>query len=137
MRDMIQRYGSCAMLAWEEGKIVGQLRFYPRHVMGLLEQAGAYGPIPWKSKAPEKTLHIQCVMTSMPYTNDVEGRAGGARRGVGQQLVHALVGWAKERGWSSLETQAHPDLDYLYGRERFSGKRFWRKAGVQPAASWR
>lgn len=31
-REMIRRYGSCAMLAWEEGKVVGQLRFYPMKV---------------------------------------------------------------------------------------------------------
>ena len=29
MREMIQRIGTCAILAWEGGMIVGQLRFYP------------------------------------------------------------------------------------------------------------
>ena len=56
MREMIQRYGSCAMLAWREGKIVGQLRFYPRHIMSLLEKAGVYAPIPWTSKQPVRLL---------------------------------------------------------------------------------
>ena len=137
MREMIHRYDSCAMLAWEEGKIVGQLRFYPRHIMNLLEKAGVHGPIPWQSEEPEKTLHIHCVMTSMPYTNDIEGRARGARRGTGQQLVHALVVWAKERKWIRIEAEAHPDLDFLYGHWNSSGRRFWLKAGFKPASSWR
>ena len=32
MREMIQRYGTCAMLAWEREEVVGQLRFFPLEV---------------------------------------------------------------------------------------------------------
>lgn len=137
MREMIRRYGTCAMLAWEEETVVGQLRFYPCHITALLEQAGVYPPMPWETEEPERTLRVHCVMTTRPFTSDTEGRAQGARRGVGQQLAQALIEWARGKGWALVEAQAHPDLDFLYGHESCSGRRFWLKAGFRARSTWR
>ncbi|HDY64643.1 MAG TPA: hypothetical protein ENH84_00215 [Phycisphaerae bacterium] len=41
MREMIRRYGSCAILAWEDGLVVGFLRFYPLAIAQLLGRADA------------------------------------------------------------------------------------------------
>jgi len=72
MREMIQRYGTCAILAWQDGLVVGQLRFYPLSIAHLLaradakkQPASARSLKRWEPDA--KALRVQCVMTCQPY----------------------------------------------------------------------
>lgn len=71
MREMIRRYGTCAILAWEEQKVVGHLRFLPMKVARMV-----WDPDPspildctmaCKPEEDEGTLWVQCVMTCQPY----------------------------------------------------------------------
>ena len=147
MREMILRYGTCAMLAWQEGQIIGHLRFYPLPIAQLLVRADSQrqklvaetGAMRF---APDPgTLWVQCVMTTVPYTGPEAAAMGGrdfpsmeeagARRGRGQSLVRGLIGWARKRGWRRIVKQAHPDLDYMYGIYGGGGKAFWEKAGFK------
>ena len=143
MREMILRHGSCAMLAWEDGKIVGHLRFYPLTVAQLLVHASpenqglliedgatAFEPDP-------ETLWVQCGMTCKPYEKPEEAKKAGARKGVGLKLARALIAWAKEHGWKRIVKQAHSDLDCFYGTCGGGGKAFWEKAGFEVVGTLR
>lgn len=146
MREMIQRYGTCAMLAWEERKVVGLLRFYPLTVAHLLAQASpdrlqlvAAGAS--KFEPDPDTLWVQCVMTCRPYVSSTEGTLGdrhspsmadaGARKGTGLKLVQGLIAWARERGWKRIVTTTNADLDCFYGIIGKAGRAFWEQAGFQ------
>ncbi len=73
MREMIQRYGSCAMLAWEGGKVVGHLRFYPLEITHLLEKVSPppeeYSFFCSSRNFPVErgVLWVQCIETTRPY----------------------------------------------------------------------
>lgn len=151
---MIQRYGTCALLAWEGRKVVGFVRFYPMTVARLPAQRWKEGEGPEPNIDPrlacepeedEGTLWVHCVMTSRPYTGakkDVPPTSGGdriyrtaeeagGRRGVGLKLAKALIPWAREHGWKRIIKVAHPDLDWFYGIWGGGGKEFWEKAGFE------
>ena len=71
-REMIDRYGTCAILAWEGQKVVGHLRFNPMAVVRLFdpEQAEACSVVDGTARGPEEdkeTLSVHCVMTGRPY----------------------------------------------------------------------
>ena len=137
MREMIQRYGTCAILAWEEEKIIGQLRFYPLTIAQLLARTTPENnPIPsgagvMRFKADPGTLWVQCVMTCAPYEEAGQAKKVGARKGIGLKLVHSLTAWASEQGWKRIVKQAHADLDCFYGIWGGGGKAFWEKAGFK------
>ena len=142
MREMIRRYGTCAMLAWEGQQVIGHLRFYPMQVARLFIPQGEDCPsLSWAGEPQDDagTLWVQCVMASRPYVgpdpDTVTGRnwpamqEAGARRGVGLRLVQGLIGWAGEHGWNRIAKVAHADLDCFYGQLGGGGKAFWQKAG--------
>lgn len=146
MREMIQRYGTCAMLAWEHGKVAGFLRVYPLEITRLLFEAD-----PEKQRRSRHVMNfepdpsalwVQCVMTSRPYSGpepayNKKGRRvpgmkeAGARRGIGLKLAQGLVSWAKGREWKRIVADAHADIDCMYGITGKGGLTFWRKAGFE------
>jgi GNAT superfamily N-acetyltransferase len=141
---MIHRYGTCAILAWEDHAVVGQLWFYPMSVAHLLEEpSGLSSPLgAMAARDPDKdggTLWVQCVMSCRPYVGPEPDVVTGhnwpamaearARRGVGLKLVHGLIAWARKHGWKRIARIAHADLDCFYGQLGAGGKAFWEKAG--------
>ena len=46
MREMIRRYGACAILAWEGQKIVNPIRFRPMKVARLIARSQTHGFCP-------------------------------------------------------------------------------------------
>lgn len=152
MVEMIRRYGTCAMLAWEGPQVVGHLRFYPLAVIRLFwppEDAASVPILAWAGdpEDDEGTLWVQCVMTSRPYIgaelDAVTGRhwpsseEAGARRGIGLQLVLELIDWARAHGWARIVKVAHADVDCFYGQLGGGGKAFWEKAGFAAVQSHR
>jgi len=156
MRELIHRHGTCALLAWEGRSVAGFVRFYPLTLARMMAEAdgGWAEPILDPRVAGEPgaepgTLWVHCVMTSRPYTGGTAAghtvgghgifrtpQEAGARRGIGLQLAHALVPWAREHGWERLLKIAHPDLDFYYGIWGGGGKRFWEQAGFEVADSF-
>jgi GNAT superfamily N-acetyltransferase len=139
MGEMIRRYGTCAILAWEGQHVTGHIRFYPMEVARLLAP-GEPDPSPvldcrfaCEPAADEGTLWVQCVTTSRPYTDAAGARETGARQGIGRKLAEALVAWARERGWARVVKVAHCDLDWFYGIQGGGGKAFWLKSGFHVA----
>ena len=161
--EMIRRYGTCALLAWDGPLVVGHVRFFPAAVARLLVE-GEPDPSPVLTLPPEEDAHslwVQCVMTCRPYVarvdcpalpadgvgdqgpaalTDADGRRrfrtveeAGARRGVGQALVRELIAWAQAHGWRRIVKLAHCDLDWFYGIMGGGGKAFWEKAGFRVA----
>jgi len=107
-RELIRRYGSCAILAWDGAVVVGQLFFYPMTIAITLEKTGHLSSFRfmWPSAAADPahddtTLWILCIMSSRPYIGSepdtITGRKwptkqeAGARRGIGQKLVRGLM----------------------------------------------
>ena len=135
MREMIQRYGTCAMLAWEDGKVVWQLRFYPLRVGQLVAEAALDKQPPTGGamafRPDSGTLWVQCVMTCRPYETSEEAVKAGARRGVGLKLALGLITWAREHKWRRIVAHAFADLDCFYGVTGVPGRAFWEKAGFK------
>jgi GNAT superfamily N-acetyltransferase len=151
MVDMICRYGTCALLAWEGQKVVGHLRFYPMEIARLfVPPQDDLGPkvLSWacEPQEDEGTLWVQCVMTSRPYVgpdpDTVTGRnwlamaEAGARKGVGLKLVRGLIDWARGHDWQRIVKIAHADVDGFYGQMGGGGKAFWEKAGFRVAKAY-
>jgi GNAT superfamily N-acetyltransferase len=149
LREMIERYGTCALLAWEDRTVVGFLRFFPMTVARLMVP-GEPEPIldPKLACEPhedEGTLWVECVMACRPYTGTMANAPPevrnlhyfgtvanvGARKGLGLRLAKALVPWAKEHGWKRIIKIAHPDLDVYYGQWGGGGRAFWEKVGFR------
>ena len=142
MREMIQRYGSCAILAWEDGKVVGFLRFYPLSIAHLVVEAGGEQKHPVMTylkvlDSDPDALWAQCVMTARPFEKPEEAVKAGARKGIGVKLARALIPWAKEHGWKRIVKAAHSDLDCFYGTCGGGGKAFWEKAGFKAIGTFR
>ena len=142
MREMIQRHDSCAMLAWEDGKVVGFLRFYPLSIAHLVANAGGEQKHPTTAASlvlePDpKALWVQCVMVCKPYETEEEAKKAGARKGVGLKLARTLIPWAKTHGWKRIVHGAHADLDCFYGICGGGGKAFWEKAGFKVIGTFR
>ena len=135
MREMILRYGTCAILVWEGQKGIGHLRVYPMSVSRLLKQTDPSpvldSTLACKLEEDEGTLWVQCVMTCPPYEDSEGATQAGARKGIGLKLVRALIPWAKEQGWKRIVKVAHCDLDWFYGIQGGGGKGFWEKAGFK------
>lgn len=152
MREMIRRYGACALLAWEGQKVVGFIRFYPMEIARLVDErrAGRVEPIldptlACEPEGDEATFWVHCVMTSRPYTGGTEevgptsggdgilrtAEEAGARKGIGLRLARALIPWAREHGWKRMIKIAPCDLDFFYGIWGGGGKSFWEKAGFK------
>jgi hypothetical protein len=71
-------YGSCAMLAWEDGKVVGQLRFYPLKIMRLLKSAAGEADAFWSALPDDSvpgTLEVRCVMTTRPFKASAQSKS--------------------------------------------------------------
>jgi hypothetical protein len=142
MREMTRRHGACAILAWEEGKVVGLLRFYPMKEARIMA-ASQDDPSPvldctaaCEPDDDEGTLWVQCLMTCRPYEDAEGARRAGGRKGLGLRLAKALLSWAGEHGWRRIVKVAHCDLDWFYGIQGGGGKAFWERAGFTVAGSF-
>lgn len=135
MQEMIQRYGTCAILAWDEEKVVGQIRFYPMEIARIIT-AGSSEPAKhctnlWEPERDRDTVWVQCIMTCAPYQTPEEAKRVGTRKGVGLKLAQGVISWAREKGWRHIVTVAHSDLDCMYGIAGKGGISFWEKLGFR------
>lgn len=143
LEKLIQTYGSCAVIAMDGDRIVGQLRFYPKtlrvpsaHGTGLcMQQVFPNGPaddmaardFPPLDQMSDKTLLVHCLMTGSPSQKDNPYQ----RKGIGSRMVRTLTDWARKRGWTAIEANAYADLPSLYAVTGQAGKAFWEKLGFR------
>lgn len=144
LHNLVETYGSCAIVARSGERIVGQLRFYPKEVYALagagelcLQQTYPAGPAPdfGQSNFPrleqiqDKTLRVHCMMTGSPS----QAENPFQRKGIAARMVGCLVDWARRRGWEAIEAVAYEDLEIVYTITGSAGKRFWEKLGFRAA----
>ena len=103
-RQVRDRYGNCVFLAWDEGKVVGFLMFFPKPVARKL---GIYA-LP-AHELEDETLVYACMQFAPAYRG----------RGLGTRLVEALIAWAGEHGWRRIEVNGvgsgAQDEDWRWG----------------------
>jgi len=144
LAKLTRTYGSCAILAREGDRIVGQLRFYPRAVWNLegagglcLQQDYPSGPIedfadndfPPLSRMEDRTLAVHCLMTGSPQQRENPFQ----RRGIGSRMAGCLIEWAAANGWERIEADAFEELPVIYKITGSAGYRFWEKLGFTVA----
>jgi len=141
---LTQRYGSCAVLALDDDKIIGHLRFYPSAVWNMkgagylcLQQDFPGGPgddfadrdFPTREQLNEQTLKVHCLMTGSP----AQAENPYQRQGIATTLVKTLIGWAKTNDWQRIEADSFEDLPLIYESTGNAGRTFWEKLGFKIA----
>lgn len=144
LQKLTRLYGACAIIARDGEEIVGQLRFYPKSVCELegagglcLQQDPPAGftedfsgiDFPPPSQLPERTLVVHCMMTgsSLQKENPYQ------RKGIGTQMVRALIHWAEANQWEAIEADSFEDLPIIYQITGSAGQTFWKKLGFHLA----
>ncbi|MBK9230084.1 MAG: GNAT family N-acetyltransferase [Anaerolineae bacterium] len=155
LREVNHRYGTCAIQAWHDDKIVGVIRFFPSALLLRMGRSSEGLRHSWfwpavEADDPANTLFIQCIEMGAPTfqsgllalsDENNEDATAYQRRGIGTALAQALVTWARERGWARLQIGAGQDLDIIYGLVGSGGRTFWEKLGFRthkelPALPW-
>ena len=109
-KRIIETYGSCAMLAIENEKVIAHTRFYPLIISELTGQENMccqqpeYSPtqrmaemdLPSFEKLKDRTLKIYCWHIHKDYRN----------QGLSHVLLDAIIEWAKEHKWKTIFASA-------------------------------
>jgi len=142
LRKIIQTYGTCAILARDGEKVVGQLRFYPKVVLAMhggrylcLQQDPPAGPadefadndFPELAAIEDKTLSVNCLMTGSSH----RAKNPYQRKGIGTRMAETLIQWAGANGWEHIEADALEELALVYDVK--PGYKFWEKLGFHIA----
>jgi GNAT superfamily N-acetyltransferase len=144
LQKLTRIYGTCAIVARVNDRIVGMLRFYPKavwHMKGagalcLLQDSPA-GPadnfaasdFPLPEEIKDKTLVVHCLMTGSPQQEENPYQ----RIGLGSLMVRELITWAKANGWTCIEADSFEDLPIIYEITGSAGHTFWEKLGFHIA----
>ena len=144
LKRFIETYGTCMMLAWDGGQVVGFLFFIPKAVLAMdgagllcLQQNPPAGPsadfatrrFPSPAAIKDKTLTVRCIMTGSPKFSENPYQ----RQGIGTRMAQALIEWARENGWRGIEARSFEDLPSLYAHTGNAGRTFWEKLGFRIA----
>lgn len=134
-RLFLREVGTCALLAWDGGLVVGFLTFYPA---GSLP--GGVVPCPWHLAASggsgrlgrrfpmaagdRLVLEVGCltVCDSPLYRN----------RGIASLMVEQLVTWAGGGGWEELRVPGARDTGTADGPGPRPPASFWHRFGFEP-----
>lgn len=144
LKKLTKTYGTCAILAKDGDKIVGQLRFYPKAIYDLegagylcLQQDPIAGPedtfadrsFPPPSEIKDKTLLVHCMMTG----SSIQQENPYQRKGIGTRMVRVLIEWAKTNNWDRIEADSFEDIPIIYEITGSAGHKFWEKLGFHLA----
>lgn len=139
---LTRTYGACAIQARVDEKIVGQLRYYPKHICTQQDAGGLCllqdfpsGPsddfsdikFPPLEQIEDKTLVIHCLQTGSPLQRENPYQ----RKGIGTNMVYFLIEWARSQGWKHIEVDAFEDIPLIYEITGSAGISFWKKLGFK------
>jgi GNAT superfamily N-acetyltransferase len=139
---LTRTYGTCAILARADDRIVGQLRFYPRIIWDMDSAGGLCllqnypnGPaddfadteFPPLEHIEDKTLAVHCLMTGSSQQEENPFQ----RKGFGTRMVRFLIQWAKANGWEYIAVDAFEDIPIIYEITGSAGLTFWQKLGFR------
>ena len=140
LRKLTRTYGACAIIALDNNRIVGKLRFYPKSVCDMegagnlcLQQDYPAGPsedfanssFTDPEKITDKTLLVHCLMTGSSHHNENPFQ----RKGIGTRMVRTLIQWAGTNGWEYIEADSFEDIPIIYEITGSAGHTFWEKLG--------
>lgn len=140
IRKLTEIYGTCAIIARDDGRVIGLLRFYPKIVCNMeragwlcLQQDYSAGPaedfinsnFPTLAQMEDKTLVVHCLMTGSPQQKENPYQ----RKGIGTRMVRFLIKWAKANGWEGIEADSFEDVPLIYEVTGSAGHTFWEKLG--------
>lgn len=117
-------YDSCAVLAYDNDKIVGLLRFYPQDVLNILDDKSGFrldsvciqkgkfmrrildslDKFPSKESLPNKIIEIECFQVLSHYHKG-EAKDYGSM-GIGYNMLKELIEWAKLNDWNTITAGA-------------------------------
>ncbi len=118
-RTVINKYGGCGFIAWENEKIIAYHNFFPAETA---QQIKFYGSS-CRSAEPGKTLVHNCLTV-------VNG--DHRRKGTASRLVLESVNWAKKNGWKRFEVRSVlPDCEKGWQSAQKSCLSFWERFGFQ------
>jgi len=136
-RKIMEAYGTSAITAWQEKKLVGFLPFMPADC-GMPEvtmcvvcpedkqtpmsEIEAALPVPFE-RLKSKTLKVHCA--------SVGHNPPMYRKGIGYAMLRYLVDWAKEQGWEKIEGWAFTDHSVDEAYKWIPSVQFWEKAGAK------
>ncbi|MFC1551008.1 GNAT family N-acetyltransferase [Candidatus Latescibacterota bacterium] len=114
LSQLIDTYGSCAMLAIEENSVVGHVRFYPKFLIDRYEfccHVAEYSitdeiiktDLPPIESLDNRTLRINCFLIDKTYRG----------QGLSGDLITAIVDWAGSNGWKAVSALATHDNYWL------------------------
>jgi GNAT superfamily N-acetyltransferase len=103
-----ERHGNCVLMAWEEGRVVGFLMFFPK---AAARKLGIYA-LPG-SEPDDRTLVYACMQFAPGYRG----------QGLGTRLAGAWIDWAREHGWRRIE---------VHGAGSGAGEEDWRWGWALP-----
>ena len=144
LRKLTRTYGACAIIAHDNGRVIGKLRFYPKHVCDMegagslcLQQDYPAGPsedfanssFSDPAKIMDKTLVVHCLMTGSSQQKENPYQ----RKSIGTRLVRTLIEWAKTKGWDHIEVDSFEDIPIIYEITGSAGHTFWEKVGFHIA----
>lgn len=111
---LVNAYGSCAMLAWENDYVVAHARFYPQVIYDrfkfcchdpnyAITQEITEMELPLLTDRAERILRITCFFVHKDYRG----------QGLSHQLIDAILKWAKNNNWKSVRCFAYQDNYWL------------------------
>jgi len=139
LRKLIRTYITCAIVARDGEKVVGQLRFYPKVICAMnggylcLQQDHPAGPadgfadsdFPEPASIEDKTLSVHCLMTG----SSQQAENPYQRKGIGTRMAKTLIQWAGANGWEHIEADAFEEIPWIYEITGSAGHTFWEKLG--------
>lgn len=119
-RKQIQVLGSCAILAWDGGGVIGKMYFTTRELYNAFCQAGGSYCVEHESMpkviqsfckdelekplaSKSRTLFVVCFNVGH-FDKRYQGK------GIASAMLELLKNWARERGWQKLEIPSCPDI---------------------------
>lgn len=136
-RKIMEAYGTCAITAWQDKKLVGFLPFMPvgcgmpemnfcvvcpEDKQTPLSEIESATPIPFDRLTP-KVLKVQCA--------SVAHNPPMYRKGIGTAMLQYLVDWGKREGWERIEGWAFADPSTDDAYRWIPSVQFWEKAGAK------
>jgi len=106
LQALCREYGSCGVMAVDDGQVVGKVRFGPTEVCDDIPfcaqqmpdrlAALAAGALPKRTELTRESLSILCLQ----LTSEHRGR------GIATAMVRRVIAWAREGGWEEIRAKA-------------------------------
>jgi len=111
---LIDAYGSCAMLVWDDDYVVAHARFYPQIIYDkfkfcchdpnyAITREIAEIELPPLTSPAERTLRITCFFIYMDFRG----------QGLSHKLIDAIIKWAQDNSWRSIRCYAYQENHWL------------------------